>query len=223
MSFWRKIDLSVVPFEICLVRRLSKQTSNKVGERSDRDATATDEELVSLVVAGQIDVFAGLYERFYSRVYRMAYGMTGQHQAAEDLVQDVFVRAYQKLKLFAGQSSFATWFYRLALNHCLNHCKSERKRLRLQTTDLVQTPAVPAKQMEDRVLGKELQTEVHRALLSLKPRMRMIVILRDIEGLSYQEIADRMNCSMGTLASQLKRARTLLARKLEHLDVRGTS
>jgi RNA polymerase sigma-70 factor, ECF subfamily len=138
-------------------------------------------------------------------------------------VQDVFVRAYQKLKLFAGQSSFATWFYRLALNHCLNHCKSERKRLRLQTTDLVQTPAVPAKQMEDRVLGKELQTEVHRALLSLKPRMRMIVILRDIEGLSYQEIADRMNCSMGTLASQLKRARTLLARKLEHLDVRGTS
>ena len=223
MSFWRKIDLSVVPFEICLVRRLSKQTSNKVGERSDRDATATDEELVSLVVAGQIDVFAALYERFYSRVYRMAYGMTGQHQAAEDLVQDVFVRAYQKLKLFAGQSSFATWFYRLALNHCLNHCKSERKRLRLQTTDLVQTPAVPAKQMEDRVLGKELQTEVHRALLSLKPRMRMIVILRDIEGLSYQEIADRMNCSMGTLASQLKRARTLLARKLEHLDVRGTS
>lgn len=223
MSFWRKIDLSVVPFEIYLVRRLSKQTSNKVGERSDRDATATDEELVSLVVAGQIDVFAALYERFYSRVYRMAYGMTGQHQAAEDLVQDVFVRAYQKLKLFAGQSSFATWFYRLALNHCLNHCKSERKRLRLQTTDLVQTPAVPAKQMEDRVLGKELQTEVHRALLSLKPRMRMIVILRDIEGLSYQEIADRMNCSMGTLASQLKRARTLLARKLEHLDVRGTS
>jgi len=223
VSFWRKIDLSVVPFEICLVRRLSKQTSNKVGERSDRDATATDEELVSLVVAGQIDVFAALYERFYSRVYRMAYGMTGQHQAAEDLVQDVFVRAYQKLKLFAGQSSFATWFYRLALNHCLNHCKSERKRLRLQTTDLVQTPAVPAKQMEDRVLGKELQTEVHRALLSLKPRMRMIVILRDIEGLSYQEIADRMNCSMGTLASQLKRARTLLARKLEHLDVRGTS
>jgi RNA polymerase sigma-70 factor (ECF subfamily) len=223
VSFWRKIDLSVVPFEIYLVRRLSKQTSNKVGERSDRDATATDEELVSLVVAGQIDVFAALYERFYSRVYRMAYGMTGQHQAAEDLVQDVFVRAYQKLKLFAGQSSFATWFYRLALNHCLNHCKSERKRLRLQTTDLVQTPAVPAKQMEDRVLGKELQTEVHRALLSLKPRMRMIVILRDIEGLSYQEIADRMNCSMGTLASQLKRARTLLARKLEHLDVRGTS
>ena len=223
MSFWRKIDLSVVPFEIYLVRRLSKQTSNKVGERSDRDATATDEELVSLVVAGQIDVFAALYERFYSRVYRMAYGMTGQHQAAEDLVQDVFVRAYQKLKLFAGQSSFATWFYRLALNHCLNHCKSERKRLRLQTTDLVQTPAVPAKQMEDRVLGKEIQTEVHRALLSLKPRMRMIVILRDIEGLSYQEIADRMNCSMGTLASQLKRARTLLARKLEHLDVRGTS
>jgi RNA polymerase sigma-70 factor (ECF subfamily) len=204
--------------------RLSKPVSNKVGERSDPDATATDEELVSLVIAGQVDVFAALYDRFYSRVYRMAYGMTGQHQAAEDLVQDVFVRAYQKLKLFAGQSRFATWFYRLALNHCLNHCKSERKRLRLQTTSPGEpASAVPVNQMENRVLRKELQTEVHRALLSLKPRMRMIVILRDIEGLSYQEIADRMNCSMGTLAAQLKRARTLLARKLEHLDVRGMS
>lgn len=195
-----------------------------MGERSDPEATATDEELVSLVIAGQVDVFAGLYDRFYSRVYRMAYGMTGQHQAAEDLVQDVFARAYQKLRLFAGQSSFATWFYRLALNHCLNHCKSERQRLRLQTSGLEQLPSpIQPEQMEERVLGKELQSEVHRALLSLKPRIRMIVILRDIEGLSYQEIAGRMNCSMGTLASQLKRARTLLARKLEHLDVRGTS
>ena len=195
-----------------------------MGERSDRDSTVTDEELVSLVIAGQVEVFAHIYERFYSRVYRMAYGMTGQHQAAEDLVQDVFVRVYQKLKLFAGQSSFSTWLYRLALNQCLSHCKAERKRFGVQTTDLEQLPsAVQPKQMEDRIFRKEIQTEVHRALLSLKPRMRMIVILRDIEGLSYQEIADRMNCSMGTLGVQLKRARRLLARKLEHLDLRGTS
>lgn len=193
-------------------------------ESADRDATGTDEELVSLVIAGQVEVFALLYERFHPRVYRMAYGMTGQHHAAEDLAQDVFVRAYQKLKLFSGQSSFSTWFYRLALNHCLNHCKSERKRYRVQTTELDQLPSAwQPKQMEDRILRDEIQMQVHRALLSLKPKMRMIVILRDIEGLSYQEIATRMDCPMGTLAVQLKRARRLLARKLEHLDLRGNS
>ncbi len=90
--------------------------------------TRTDEELVQLIVTGQPEVFAELYERYYSRVYRLAYGMTGRHDSAEDLAQEVFIRAYQKIGLFSGQSSYSTWFYRLALNHCLNHCRSARRR-----------------------------------------------------------------------------------------------
>lgn len=180
--------------------------------------TRTDEELVQLIVTGQPEVFAELYERYYSRVYRLAYGMTGRHDSAEDLAQEVFIRAYQKIGLFSEQSSYSTWFYRLALNHCLNHCRSARRRKQAETGDLEQ-PALTAalKQMEKRVLQKEMQDQIHRALFSLKPKYRLIVILRDIENLSYEEIAERVNCSTGTLASQLKRARKILARKLEHL------
>ena len=181
----------------------------------------TDEELVSLVLTGEAEVFAHVYERYYSRAYRLAYGMTGRHEAAEDLTQEVFIRAYQKLALFTGQSSFATWFYRLAFNHCLNRCKSERQRDRIEhyeTTQALLTGAL--KPVERMVLQQEVQQQIHRALFSLKPEQRLLVILKDIEGLSYEEIAERMNCSTGTLASQLARARKLLARKLEHL--RGT-
>ena len=178
----------------------------------------TDEELVQLIVTGQPEVFAELYERYYSRVYRLAYGMTGRYDSAEDLAQEVFIRAYRKLDLFSGQSSYSTWFYRLALNHCLNYCRSMRRRKQAESCDLEQ-PALTAslRQMEKKILQREIQDQIHRALFSLKPKYRLVVIMRDIENLSYEEIADRVNCSTGTLASQLKRARKILARKLEHL------
>ena len=183
--------------------------------------TRTDEELVSLVLTGEAEVFAHVYERYYSRTYRLAYGMTGRHETAEDLTQEVFIRAYQKLALFAGQSSFATWFYRLAFNHCLNRCKSERRNDRMESYESTPAPLTSVmKGMDRTVLQQEVQRQIHRALFSLKPEQRLVVILKDIEGLSYEEIAERLNCSTGTLGSQLARARKLLARKLEHL--RGT-
>lgn len=101
---------------------------NKVGEALIPIEARTDEKLVSLVLTGEADVFAHVYERYYSRTYRLVYGMTGRHETAEDLTREIFIRAYQKLALFAGQSSFATWFYRLAFNHCLNRCKSAPRR-----------------------------------------------------------------------------------------------
>jgi RNA polymerase sigma-70 factor (ECF subfamily) len=193
----------------------------KLGEASNPYEATTDEELARMVAAGQPEVFARLYARYYSRVYRMAYGMTGRHDAAEDLAQEVFIRAYQKINLFGGQSSFSTWFYRLAFNHALNYAKARRNLRAEDAGDLDRLPSTTSsRQMDKKLLQDEVQAQVHRALFSLKPRLRLVVILRDIEGLSYEEIAERMNCSTGTLASQLKRARQMLARKLEHL--RGT-
>jgi RNA polymerase sigma-70 factor (ECF subfamily) len=191
---------------------------NKVDEASGLNETRADEELVALAVAGQAEVFAHIYNRYYSRTYRLAYGMTGKREAAEDLAQEIFMRAFQKLGLFKGESSFSTWFYRLSLNHCLNHCRSERRRDRTDSWQMDRLP-VPGsmKQMEKKVLQSEVQDQIHRALFSLKPKLRLVIILRDIEGLSYGEIAERIDCSTGTLAAQLKRARKLLSRKLEHL------
>jgi RNA polymerase sigma-70 factor (ECF subfamily) len=170
------------------------------------------------VLTGEADVFAHVYERYYSRTYRLAYGMTGRHDTAEDLTQEVFIRAYQKLALFAGQSSFSTWFYRLAFNHCLNRCKSERRRERRASEESRPAPLTsPMKAVEKKILQQEVQQQIHRALFSLKPEQRLVVILKDIDGLSYEEIAERLNCSTGTLGSQLARARKRLARQLKHL------
>ena len=147
--------------------------------------------------------------------------MTGRSESAEDLTQDVFLRVYQKIGRFRGQSSFSTWFYRLAVNCCLNYRKKEKRQLADEIYDRGLMPfSGGAKRMETEVLQKQIQGQIHRALLGLKPRLRMIVILKDIEGLSYEEIAEHTGCSTGTVGSRLNRARKLLAGKLKHL--RGT-
>jgi RNA polymerase sigma-70 factor (ECF subfamily) len=190
----------------------------KIGAAFDRYDSCSDEELVRLVRADKPEVFAYLYQRYYSRVYRLAYGMLGRHEAADDLTQEVFLRAYQKLESFKGESSFATWFYRLAANCCLNFSEKRRKKDQRESEEITATvPFNSDNSMETNLLQREAQEQIQRALSSLKPKFRLLVLLKDIEGLSYDEIAERLNCSTGTLASQLKRARHLLARKLEHL------
>lgn len=176
----------------------------------------TDEELVRFVLADQREAFARLYERYYPRTYRIAYGMTGRREAAEDLTQEVFIRAYQRLGQFRGQASFSTWFYRLTVNHCVNYRRHER---RWQSREAGEGwhPAVVGGRAEAEVFQQQVQGQIHRALLSLKPELRMVVLLKDVEGLSYEEIAERMSCSSGTVGTWLNRARKLLARKLEHL------
>jgi len=176
----------------------------------------TDEELVGFVLADQREVFARLYERYYSRTYRIAYGMTGRREAAEDLTQEVFIRAYQRLGQFRGQASFSTWFYRLTVNHCVNYRRHER-RWQAREAGEGWHPAALGGRAEAEVFQHQVQGQIHRALLSLKPELRMVVILKDVEGLSYEEIAERMSCSSGTVGTWLNRARKLLARKLEHL------
>lgn len=182
----------------------------------------TDEEVVELVVAGQGEVFARLYERYHLRAYRLAWGMTGQREAAEDLTQEIFLRAYQKLGQFRGEASFATWFYRLAINCCLQSRQRARKNLTDNTEEselirLLDKNSNSSHTTETAVLHQETQAIIHHALLSLKPDLRMVVILRNLEGLSYDEIAERMNCSIGTVGTWLHRAHKLLAVKLVSL------
>jgi RNA polymerase sigma-70 factor, ECF subfamily len=193
----------------------------KVSKVPDLEVTRTDEELVDMILAGQDEVFAELYDRFYTRTYRLTYGMVGQHALAEDITQEIFMRAYQKLGKYDRHSKFSTWFYRLAVNLCLNFRKRERGRPLATSDNLDMLPLWGADlQVEAKILERQVQNHIHRALLSLKPKLRMIVILKDVDGLDYQEIAERMKCSKGTVASRLSRARQLLARKLGHL--RGT-
>jgi RNA polymerase sigma-70 factor (ECF subfamily) len=180
-----------------------------------------DEQIVALVRSGDHDQFSVLYQRYYCKAFYLAFGMTGQREQAADLTQEIFLRVYESLHAFQGRSSFATWFYRIALNHCLNHCRREQRRIEIIDNNELQTHqlfSVGKSDLADSlVLRREVQECVRQALLSLKPQMRVFLLLKDVEGLSYEEIAERLQCSAGTVASGLSRARTLLARKLARL------
>ncbi|MGH9942142.1 MAG: RNA polymerase sigma factor [Pyrinomonadaceae bacterium] len=182
-----------------------------------------DERLVARAVAGDRAAFALLYRRYYARTFALAYGMTGRREQADDMAQEIFLRAYERLASYRGHAGFRTWFYRLAVNHCLNHCRRERKyRDTVSDTDdgsgsRLASVAGPTGQIEDALARRQVQEQVRRALLTLKPEMRVLLVLKEIEGWSYEEIAERLECSTGTVASGLSRARKLLARKLESL------
>jgi RNA polymerase sigma-70 factor, ECF subfamily len=181
-----------------------------------------DEAIVARIGSGEKALFTLLYNRYRARTFALAYGMTGQREQADDLAQEIFLRAYQQLSTFQGKSKFSTWFYRLALNHCLNYCRQERGRKRtLSSSTEAQQPMLielrPAEEVHEALLRQEIQQQIRIALLSLKPQLRLLLLLKEIEGLSYEEIAERLECSPGTVASRLSRARKLLARKLESL------
>jgi RNA polymerase sigma-70 factor, ECF subfamily len=185
------------------------------------DDELQDESIVARIRTGE-RLFGLLFERYRNRTFALAFGMTGEREQAEDLTQEIFLRVYERLNTFQGQAKFATWFYRIALNHCLNHCRNERRRRQTvanpddgQATLLVELRVV--EQADATLLRKEIQQQLRSALLSLKPEVRVLLLLKEIEGLSYEEIAERLECSPGTIASRLSRGRRLLARKLESL------
>lgn len=188
-----------------------------VNDAPERELTPSDNELVALATSGDKAAFASIYDRYYSRAYRLAYSMTGQRGGAEDLTQEIFMRVYQRLDSFGGQSSFATWFYRLAVNHSLNYRRRARPDEQDGNGERVDLIPSRAAHGEANVLQKQIQAEVHAALLELSAEMRVVVILKDLEGLNYEEISERLNCSQGTIASRLNRARKQLAKKLRHL------
>jgi RNA polymerase sigma-70 factor (ECF subfamily) len=186
------------------------------------DEATSDEELVALIIARRKDqfLFSHLYQRYHAKTFALAYGMAGCRARAEDMTQEIFLRAYERLETFHGQASFATWFYRLAVNCCLNHCRRERAQRRVANIDEADAPLVSVngdEEIEQIVLQRQIQRQVRQALLSLNPQMRLLIVMKGIENLSYAEMAERLECSTGTVASKLNRARRLLARKLESL------
>jgi RNA polymerase sigma-70 factor, ECF subfamily len=195
----------------------------QTAEALDYEIEGEDEHLVARIRAGDRALFAQLYHRYYKRTFALAFGMTARREEADDVTQEIFMRAYERLDTYRGGSSFATWFYRLAVNHCLNYCRRQRKyRAALVNVDdaegspFIQTAGAES-YMADHLLQRQLQVQVQQALLSLKPEMRVLIVMKEMEGLSYEEIGERLGCSTGTVASRLSRARSLLARKLENL------
>lgn len=167
---------------------------------------------------GDRTAFEEIYQRFASMVYNVAFRMCGDVEQSEDLTQEIFLRIHRHLEKFNGRSSLKTWIYRVALNHC----RSKLGRRRIFTrpladenagegVDLVDSRRDP----EQRTLAHDTAARVAKALRELKPAFREAVMLRDLEGLSYDEIAEILKIRIGTVRSRIARGRDRLRTILE--------
>lgn len=166
----------------------------------------TDEQLVFMAQEGQSSAFEALMSRYAPRVFRVAYRMLNNQQEAEDLRQEVFLCAYRRLHSFRGDAAFSTWLYAITVRLCLDRRRKEKRRaahVEESPLHLEENIAGPKGVAQD---GEEA-LYVQRTLLKLAPMERMLLVLKFIEGLSHEEIAQVLRCSVESSRTRLKRAR----------------
>lgn len=183
-----------------------------------------DWEVVHRVQAGEVAAFDRLILRYRERVYGIIYNLTANREDAADLTQDVFIKAFQSIHRFGGQSSFFTWLYKIAVNTTLTHLRRARLRS-FFSLDRIDSDEPVAKEVLEALTDKsgadrdafvrELQEKLNDAMQKLSIKHRTVVTLFEIDGLSHQEIADVMECSVGTVRSRLHYAKQLLQSELQ--------
>lgn len=177
---------------------------------------ADDSVKVEGRIRGKVPPFDELFRLHRRRVYAVCFRMTGNTADAEDLSQEVFVQVFRKLNTFRGESSFTTWLHRLTVNHVLMYFRKRRSR-REQLTEDGETP-------EPAIQGRKVLANIpildrlalDEAIVKLPPGYRTVFVLHEIQGLQHLEIANILNCSVGSTKSQLHKARMKLRRLLRH-------
>lgn len=178
-----------------------------------------DRELVERARAGERSAFDLLVARYQRRLLRLVLRLLRDQAEAEDVVQETFLRAYRALPRFRGDAAFYTWLYRIALNGARNAILRRRQRAAPQGVTPAQLPA-PVGEVgtpESLLLSKQVMQTVDAAMEALPLELRTAIVLREIEGLSYEEIAQIMECPLGTVRSRIYRAREAIARRLRPL------
>jgi RNA polymerase sigma-70 factor (ECF subfamily) len=185
---------------------------------------ARDNRLVSRILAGDNEAFEELVRAYYDRIRGLVYHHLHSEDELDDALQDIFVKAFQALPKFRRRSGFYTWLYRIASNYCVDRLR--KRRLELVSLDVEETrDAVEARIPEtgetpdDRVSRSERVKMVRKALTMLDPLHQNIIVLREIQGLSYDEICESLGVGMGTVKSRLARARAELKKILTDMDV----
>jgi RNA polymerase sigma-70 factor (ECF subfamily) len=187
---------------------------NDSGQTVPMDETA----LVRGAKNGDLEAYDQLVRLYRERIYATIYHMTANHEDANDLAQESFIKAFQALKSFKGGSSFYTWLYRIAINKTINFLKQRKNRIQISLNDLdfnaehdpdlvaLISDKTPRREADLR----ELQEKLNTALLKLSEPHRLVVVLHDVQGLSHDEIAKVMDCNIGTVRSRLFYARQQL-------------
>jgi RNA polymerase sigma-70 factor (ECF subfamily) len=181
--------------------------------------TVMDEkDLVRQSKEGDEEAFGVLVKKYKTKMYHLAYSLTQDAQVADDLAQEVFIKAYFALDKFRGKSEFGTWIYRIAVNHCRDFLRKKNRMTQIPLENIIGKISA----QEDEILPEEKEQEeaqrrkvVHAAIQTLPDKYRVILSLRDIQDFSYNEIAKILVISPGTVDSRLHRARKMLRKKLE--------
>jgi RNA polymerase sigma-70 factor (ECF subfamily) len=187
-------------------------------EDSSPNESAEDLILVQRAQQEDLRAYDELVRRYQERIYATVYHMTSNHEDASDLAQETFIKGYQALKAFKGDSSFYTWVYRIAVNKTINFLKQRKNKSHLSLNDL-DVNAENDPDMVTLVSDKtprreaglsELQEKLNAAMQKLSPVHRLVVTLHDVQGLPHEEIATIMDCNIGTVRSRLFYARQQL-------------
>jgi RNA polymerase sigma-70 factor (ECF subfamily) len=175
-----------------------------------------EKELIRRSQEGDGEAFGQLIERYKSKVFNLAYGVIGDRSEADDLAQEVFIKAYYALPKFQFRSEFGTWLYRIAMNHARDYLRKNKHRLdELSIHELGETiPGASGSSFEQRQLADKRRALVQTALRRLPEKYQTILVLRDIQELPYEEISRILAISPGTVDSRLHRARKKLREKL---------
>ena len=183
-----------------------------------------DLDVVRRVQAGDVSAFDRLIVKYRGRIYGVIYNLTSNREDAADLTQDTFIKAFQSIHRFQGQASFFTWLYRIAINSTLSHLRKNRGRSFFSLEGInSEEPAsreiiaaLTDKTGADRDTHvRELQEKLNEAMQKLSINHRTVITLFEIDGLSHQDIAEVMNCSVGTVRSRLHYAKQLLQAELQ--------
>ena len=175
-------------------------------------------QVIEACQQGDRAAFQLLFETYKDKVFSIAvYSIGGDRSVADDVTQQIFLKLFTAIRQFRGDSEFTTWLYRLVVNACLDEKRRRRRLLPWGETVAMRNPG-EKKPQEKQYARLEVAEAVRGAIAELKPKFRLPILLKYIEGLSYEEIASVMGCSKGTVASRLNRGHSQLAKRLSHLN-----
>jgi RNA polymerase sigma-70 factor (ECF subfamily) len=179
-------------------------------------ASPSDAELIERCLRKDNTAWEQIVARFRRKIFHIAYKFTGKHDEAEDLTQEIFLKVFRSLEKFNRDADFSTWLSSVARNYCIDHYRASKREREVLVEDLVAFDLAPASSGNPhRVLEeRDRSSFVRRGLEMLPEKLREAVVLRDLQGLSYQEMADQLRLPEGTVKSRINRGREELARLL---------